>query len=121
MQSFTQGAARIIDPAYSVNVLCNYFYALGGTLFVIAACWYVTDRIVEPRLRVSMPLDSGLEQDPDLQLHAVSDRENRAFRLAGGVMLLMALGAGRPHDSGRLAAAQPGGSLTSPDAPVMRP
>ena len=120
MQSFTQGAARIIDPAYSVNVLCNYFYALGGTLFVIAACWYVTDRIVEPRLRVSMPLDSGLEQDPDLQLHAVSDRENRAFRLAGGVMLLMALGLAAlmiPADS---LLRSPGGSLTSPDAPVMQ-
>lgn len=120
MQSFTQGAARIIDPAYSVNVLCNYFYALGGTLFVIAACWYVTDRIVEPRLKVSMPLDSGLEQDPDLQLHAISDRESRAFRLAGSVMLLMGLGLAAlmyPADS---LLRSPGGSLTSPDAPVMQ-
>ena len=57
MQSFTQSAAQSIDPTYTVNVLCNYFYALGGTFFVIAACWYVTDKIVEPRLWATMPLD----------------------------------------------------------------
>ena len=46
MQSFTQAAAQTLDASYSVNVLCNYFFALGGTFFVIAACWYVTDKIV---------------------------------------------------------------------------
>ena len=64
MQSFTQAAAQTLDASYSVNVLCNYFFALGGTFFVIAACWYVTDKIVEPRLWATMPLDKGLENDP---------------------------------------------------------
>lgn len=82
MQSFTQAAARSIDPGYSVNVLCNYFFAVGGTFFVIAACWFITDRIVEPRLKMTMPLDEGLENNPELQLHPVSDIENRAFRRA---------------------------------------
>lgn len=120
MQSFTQAAAQTIDPAYTVNVLCNYFYALGGTFFVIAACWYVTDKIIEPRLWATMPLDKGLDKDPDLQLTPISDRENRAYRKACWVLfglaaILFALCF--PENSIMRA---PDGSLTSPKAPVMQ-
>ena len=79
MQGFTQAAAHTIDPNYQVNVLCNYFYALGGTIFVIAACWYVTDKIVEPRLKLTMPLDPELKDDPELTLKPISEKENKAF------------------------------------------
>ena len=120
MQSFTQAAAQTIDPAYTVNVLCNYFYALGGTFFVIAACWYVTDKIIEPRLWATMPLDKGLDKDPNLQLTPISDRENRAYRKACWVLfglaaILFALCF--PENSIMRA---PDGSLTSPKAPVMQ-
>ena len=120
MQSFTQAAAQTLDPGYSVNVLCNYFYALGGTFFVIAACWYVTDKIVEPRLRMTMPLDSGLENDPDLQLNPISPAEARAFRRAcltwAGFILLFFAMCWPVHSLFRA----PDGSLTSPQAPVMQ-
>ena len=120
MQSFTQAAVQTIDPSYMVNVLCNYIYALGGTFFVIAACWYVTDKIVEPRLWATMPLDNGLENDPDLQLKPISLIENRAYRCAcwtalGLAALLFALF--WPEASLFRA---PDGSLTSPKAPVMQ-
>lgn len=120
MQSFTQAAARSIDPGYSVNVLCNYFFAVGGTFFVIAACWFITDRIVEPRLKMTMPLDEGLENNPELQLHPVSDIENRAFRracLAWAVFGLTLAALCWPENSLFRA---PDGSLTSPQAPVMQ-
>ena len=90
MQSFTQAAAQTLDASYSVNVLCNYFFALGGTFFVIAACWYVTDKIVEPRLWATMPLDKGLENDPDLRITPVSALENSAYRKACTVFLGLA-------------------------------
>ncbi len=120
MQSFTQAAARTLDPTYTVNVLCNYFYAVGGTFFVIAACWYVTDKIVEPRLWRTMPLDKGLENDPDLQIEPVNDVENRAYRRAMLVMFGLAaiLFALCFPDNSMFRA--PDGSLTSPKAPVMQ-
>lgn len=120
MQSFTQSAAQIIDPTYMVNVLCNYFYAFGGTFAVIAVCWYITDKIVEPRLMATLPLDEGLENDPDVQLEEISERETRAFRCASTVMLLMIVGLVAwmvPADS---LLRSPSGSLTSPDSPVMQ-
>lgn len=120
MQSFTQSAARIIDPAYNVNVLCNYFFALGGTFAVIAVCWYITDKIVEPRLIANIPLDAGLENDPDVQIEEISEKEGRAFRWASSAMLLMLVGLAAwmlPADS---LLRSPSGSLTSPDSPAMQ-
>ncbi len=120
MQSFTQAAAQTIDPSYTVNVLCNYFFALGGTFFVIAACWYVTDKIVEPRLWATMPLDKGLEKNPELQITPITERENRAFRSACWMLLALAVmlfALCFPENSLMRA---PDGSLTSPKAPVMQ-
>ena len=120
MQSFTEAAARSIDPAYSVNVLCNYFYALGGTFFVIAACWYVTEKIVEPRLWATMPLDDGLDKDPSLRIEPITPKENHAYRTACMVLLVMLAGLFLlcfPENSMLRA---PDGSLTSPKAPVMQ-
>ena len=120
MQSFTQAAAQTLDASYSVNVLCNYFFALGGTFFVIAACWYVTDKIVEPRLWATMPLDKGLENDPDLRITPVSALENSAYRQACTVFLgLAALLFVLCWPEGSMLRA-PDGSLTSPKAPVMQ-
>lgn len=120
MQGFTQAAAQTIDPSYQVNVLCNYFYALGGTIFVILACWYVTDKIVEPRLKQTMPLDPELKDDPELSITPVTPEENKAFIKATiaalvfcGIYALICI----PEDSILRA---PNGSLTSPQAPVMQ-
>lgn len=120
MQGFTENAAHIIDPDYSVNVLCNYFYALGGTLFVILACWFVTDKIVEPRLNAFMPVDDKIADDQDTKMQPSTQREDKAFRkalatMAGLLVLLFVLC--YPDDS--ILRAEDG-SLTSPKAPVMQ-
>ena len=120
MQGFTQAAAQTIDPEYMVNVLCNYFYALGGTTFVVAAVWYVTDKIVEPRLWATMPIDKEVADDADLKLSAVSDIENKGYRYAGWTFLLIGVALFAlcfPENSLMRA---PDGSLTSPKAPVMQ-
>ena len=61
IQGFTQSAAQIIDPTYQVNVLCNYFYALGSTFLVIASCWWVTEKVVDPWLWRTYPLPDDLD------------------------------------------------------------
>lgn len=120
MQGFTETASHIIDPNYSVNVLCNYFYALGGTFFVIAAVWFVTDKIIEPRLWATMPLDKDIKQDTSMDTRSVTPRENRAYYLAIGTvlgMLLLLFVLCYPDNSLFRA---PDGNLTSPKAPVMQ-
>lgn len=82
MQGFTEAASHSIDPNYSVNVLCNYFYALGGTFFIIGAIWFVTDKVVEPRLWATMPLDESTKTDKTLVIEDVTPLENKAYYAA---------------------------------------
>ncbi len=121
MQGFTENAAHIMDPTYSVNVLCNYFFSIGGTFGVIAVCWFITDKIVEPRLNIAMPLNQDyLSKQSDLKVQEISPAENAAFKIAGYSMLaLITLLVILVIPEKSLFRA-PDGSLTSPLAPLMQ-
>ena len=118
IQGFTQTAAQIIDPSYEVNVLCNYFFAVGATFLVIPSCWWVTEKVVEPWCRRSCPIDADIE----VESHDFSftPRENRAFYTATAVLVLMLAGLVillLPEDS---MLRDPAGNIASFKAPVMQ-
>lgn len=46
----TQEAARIVDPAWTYTITDNYYLIIAFTFLVTLLGWFVTDRIVEPRL-----------------------------------------------------------------------
>jgi aminobenzoyl-glutamate transport protein len=50
LQGFTQSAAQIIDPAILVNPLCNWFFTSASSVLIVVVGWYLTDRVIEPRL-----------------------------------------------------------------------
>lgn len=119
IQGFTQSAAQIIDPTYQVNVLCNYFYAFGSTFIVILSCWYITEKISEPWLWKTYPLDKDIVVDENAQT-AITPKENRAFLIATGVLVLMIIGlvmALLPEDS---LLRDPNGVIASFQAPIMQ-
>lgn len=121
MQSFTQEAAQMLAPGYSVNVLCNYFFSLGGTFGVIFVCWFITEKIVEPWLNKNCPIvPSEVDTDSEQELNKITMAENRAFRISGWVLIFMVVGLFAllwPESS---ALRGPDGSLTSPKAPIMQ-
>lgn len=119
MQGFTQSAAQIIDPSYEVNVLCNYFLSLTSTVFVIGTCWYITDKIIDPRLKRIMPLDSDLEAE-HTEISPPSAIDLKAFRCASWVFIAMAVGLFLLAFPEKSLLRAPDGSLTSPQAPVMQ-
>lgn len=47
---FAQDAARVVDPHYTVQYVHNLYFKMGSAIVVMLAGWFVTDRIVEPRL-----------------------------------------------------------------------
>ena len=51
LQGFTQSAAQIIDSSREVNPLGNWAFTSASSLLVILVGWYITDRVIEPRLR----------------------------------------------------------------------
>ena len=50
MAAFTEPAAQIVDPGYSVNPLCNWWIMAASVPVVAIAGTFVTERIIEPRL-----------------------------------------------------------------------
>ncbi|HVK82228.1 MAG TPA: AbgT family transporter, partial [Verrucomicrobiae bacterium] len=47
---FTEEAAQIIDPNWTMNPLGNWYFILGIVVIFTPIIWFVTDRIIEPRL-----------------------------------------------------------------------
>jgi len=119
MQGFTQAAAQIIDPSYTVNVLCNYFYSFGSTFGVILVCWFITDKIVEPFLWKTMPIDEGVIPE-DTSMSSTTKEENRAFKITVALcvsMVILLILLLIPENS---LMRSPDGSLTSPKSPIMQ-
>ena len=88
---FTQEAARIIDPAWTMNPLGNWYFILGIVVLFTPIIWFVTDRIVEPRLGTwNGIVDEELRAD--LEKSEVTVAERRGLRHAGLVALLLVAG-----------------------------
>lgn len=49
LQSFTQEAARILDPDYIVDIRCNYYFMIASTIMITVVGWAVSHWLVEPR------------------------------------------------------------------------
>jgi aminobenzoyl-glutamate transport protein len=85
---FTQEAARIIDPNWTMNPLGNWWFILAIVFVFTPIIWYITDRIVEPRLGVW-----GDEPDEELKAELarseVTPQEKRGLRSAGLAALLI--------------------------------
>ncbi|WP_252176267.1 AbgT family transporter [Endozoicomonas sp. 4G] len=118
LQGFTQSAAQIFDPDYQVNPLCNYFFTAASSLLVVLVVWFITDKIVEPRLDWHVPVDHDADEATDMGSY--TKLESKAFKLASLAMfvglLLLALYI-FPEDSPMRS---PDGELTSLAAPLMK-
>ncbi len=73
LQGFTQSAAQIIDPKRTVNPLCNYYFTSVSALMVILVGWWITDRVVEPRLR-GVELDGDAANQPGFEPLTAAER-----------------------------------------------
>lgn len=60
MAAFTEPAARILDPTYTVNPLANYYFLAASVPLVAIVGTYVTEKIVIPRLGTYKP-EEGIE------------------------------------------------------------
>lgn len=120
MQSFTQDAARIVNPTYDVNVLANYFLSFGSTFGVILVCWYITEKIVEPWLNKNCPLDNQISTQETKELSVVTDLDKKGFRWAGLsiIAMIVLITVLLIPESSPLRA--PDGSMTSSQAGIMQ-
>lgn len=85
LQSFTQSAAQILDPDILLNPLNNWFFTGFSSLLIVGVGWYITDKIVEPRL-ASAKVDSATEDLPKME--DISAKESKAFWIASLFVLV---------------------------------
>ncbi|TVR72563.1 MAG: AbgT family transporter [Marinilabiliales bacterium] len=74
--AFTEPAAQIIDPEYTVNPLSNYYLMAASVPFVGIAGTWITEKILVPRL-------GSYEPDDDVALdetNEISPRERKALK-----------------------------------------
>lgn len=116
LQGFTQTAAQIIDPEATVNILSNYYFTTASTLLIVAVGWFLTEKVVEPRLS-KIKLNEEIESD---SIDNIDPKEKKAFYFAAGSVIILLAGlvfALMPADS-PLRDSQ--GQLTSFTAPIMQ-
>jgi len=117
LQGISQAGAQILDPTVVLNPLNNYFFTTASSVLIVGFGWYLTDKVVEPRLQAN-ELDGDLHDLPTME--ALQDNERRGLRAALISMLLgiaLLIISSIPEGS---AWRSPDGALTSGAAPLMR-
>ncbi len=80
LAGITQTAVTIVDPDYQVAVAGNYYFLMLSTFLITALGTFVTDKIVEPRLKGYSGEVHGQE---DVSLTVITPEEKRGMRVAG--------------------------------------
>jgi len=117
LQGLSQAGAQILDPGIVLNPLNNYFFTTASSVLIVGLGWYITDKVVEPRISGTV-IDGDAEDLPEM--HDLEDHERKGLRWALWSMVLgialltvTALPAGSAWRSAD-------GDLTAFTAPMMR-
>lgn len=66
ISGLTQSAVQIIDPSRTVNPLSSWYFMAASCLVITAVGWYVTDKIIEPRLQ-KVEVDGNEDEMPKME------------------------------------------------------
>jgi len=117
LQGISQAGAQLIDPELVLNPLNNWFFTSASTLLIIAIGWYLTDRVIEPRLN-GVPVDGDLADAPTLEALSADERRGlNAALVTMGVGIVALIGSAWPESSSWRA---PDGDRTAGAAPLMQ-
>jgi aminobenzoyl-glutamate transport protein len=115
----TERAARMLEPNYPVLPTANWYFLAASTPVLVASGWFITSRIVEPRLRA---IEAAAAAPPAPGVGAVEKRGLRAAAVSAlitlSVLAALIAAPGAPI-SGTMPAPAPYGPIpVSPDAPA---
>lgn len=66
LQGFTLSAAQLYDPDVQVSIVNNNVFTAASTLLIVMVGWFITDRIIEPRV-APMKVDGDPEKMPTFE------------------------------------------------------
>ncbi len=87
LSGLSQEAARIVDPAYTVSPLANWYFMIASTPVITLLGWFVTERIVGPRFPDGEVTPLALAEDakPDAQRLSPAERRGMLYALCAVV------------------------------------
>ncbi len=117
LQGLTLEGARLLDPTIEVNTLNNYFFTTASSVLIVGLGWYITDKVVEPRVS-SIEIDGDAEDLPEM--HDLTPEERRGLRwaLISMVLGLVVLGVTLVPENSAWRDAD--GNLATFGAPIMQ-
>lgn len=80
LAGLTQSAVQLINPDYLVNATANYYFMAVSTFLITIIGWFVTEKVVEPRL-------GNYSGQVDLEMQQLSLAEHKGLRWAGYSLL----------------------------------
>ncbi len=92
LAGITQEAAQIMDPAYEVHPAVNWYFMIASTFLITGAGWFVTARIVEPRLGAYDDRNASEDLGEQQTMEPVSRVELKGLAYAGLSALLVSIG-----------------------------
>ena len=117
LQGLTLEGARLLDPEIQVNTLNNYFFTTASSVLITGLGWWLTDRVVEPRLK-DTAIDGDEEDLPEFHDLQPNERKGLRWALISMVLGLVVLAATLiPADSPWR---DSDGALASFGAPIMQ-
>jgi len=89
LSGITQEAARLIDPGYEVHPAVNWYFMIVSVFLVTGVGWFVTAKIVEPRLGPydDSEADETVERNPRLDRLEAIEKKGLWAALATAIML----------------------------------
>lgn len=90
LAGLSQEAARLIDPEIIISPLNNYYFTTASTALVVAVGWFLTDRVIEPRLR-NTAVDGDMADMPAMETLTARERTGLWAAVASMLVLVAAL------------------------------
>jgi aminobenzoyl-glutamate transport protein len=87
LAGITEEAARLIEPAYTVNAAANHFFMILSTFMITIVGSLVTIFIVEPKLGVYDQSKADPSVLDDAQMQPLDDKEKKGLKMAGLAVL----------------------------------
>jgi aminobenzoyl-glutamate transport protein len=92
LAGITEEAAQLIDPAYEVSPVANWYFMIGSTFLVTIVCWFVTAKIIEPRLGTYDESEADESLDAAEEMKPLTGLEKKGIVLAFASAALLTLG-----------------------------
>ena len=92
ISGITQSAVQFVDPSRTVNPLSSWYFMSASTLVITAVGWFVTDKIVEPRLK-NTEVDGNPDEMPKIEQFGSTEKRGLVAAFASLVIGLAILAA----------------------------